>query len=75
MLEAVVWRCSIRTVFLKISQNSHGNNCGRASFPIKLQEDACKFIKEEALAQMLSWELFGIFKNIFFYRTPPDDCF
>ena len=29
---AVVWRCSIRKVFLKISQNSQQNTCARVSF-------------------------------------------
>ena len=54
----------------KISQNSHENTCAKASFSIKLQEGPCNFIKQEAPAQMLSFECFGIFKNIFFYRTP-----
>ena len=31
-------RCSIKKVFLKISQNSQGNTCARISFLIKLQE-------------------------------------
>ena len=35
------------------------------------QENACNFIKKEPLSQALSWELNEIFKNTFFYRTPP----
>ena len=35
--EAVVQRCSVKKVFLKISQNSQGNTCARVSFLIKLQ--------------------------------------
>ena len=35
----------------------------------------CKFIKKETLAQVFSREFCEIFKNIFIYRTPPDDCF
>ena len=35
--EAVVWRCSVKKVFLDISQNSQGIICDRASFLIKLQ--------------------------------------
>ena len=37
MTEAVVWKCSIKKVFLKISQNSQEYTCARASFLIKLQ--------------------------------------
>ena len=35
--EAVARRCSVRKVFLKISQNSLENTCARVSFLIKLQ--------------------------------------
>ena len=35
--QSVVWRCSVKQVFLKISQNSQENTCGRATFVIKLQ--------------------------------------
>ena len=35
--EAVVQRCSVKKVFLEISQNSQKNTCARVSFLIKLQ--------------------------------------
>ena len=35
--EAVAQRCSVKKVFLEISQNSQENNCARVSFLIKLQ--------------------------------------
>ena len=35
--EAVFRRCSVKKLFLKISQNSQKNTCARASFLIKLQ--------------------------------------
>ena len=35
--EAVVRRCSVKKVFLEISQNSQENDCARDSFLIKLQ--------------------------------------
>ena len=35
--KAVVWRCSLKKVFLKISQNSQENTCVRVYFLIKLQ--------------------------------------
>ena len=30
--EAVAWRCSVKKMFLKISQNSQENTCAKASF-------------------------------------------
>ena len=35
--EAVVWRCSVKKVFLAISQNSQENACARVSFIMKSQ--------------------------------------
>ena len=35
--EAVVQRCSVKEVFLEISQKLLGNTCGRVSFLVKLQ--------------------------------------
>ena len=37
MIEAVVWRCSVKKVFLEISQNSQENTCARVSLLMKLQ--------------------------------------
>ena len=37
MIEAVVRRCSVKKVHIKISQNSQKNTCARVSFLIKLQ--------------------------------------
>ena len=45
-LEAVAWRCSVKKVFLDILQNSQKNSCARVSFSIKLQAEACNFIKK-----------------------------
>ena len=54
--EAVVQRCSVKKVFLEISQNLQENTCARVSFSIKLQASAfinnfSNFIKKETLAQ------------------------
>ena len=38
--EAVVQRCSVKKVFLEISQNSQQNICDRVSFLIKLPFDS-----------------------------------
>ena len=37
LTEAVARRCSVKNVFLEISQNSQKNTCVRVSFSIKLQ--------------------------------------
>ena len=60
--EAVVQRCSIKKVFLGISQNSQENTCARDSFLIK---QACNL---ESLAQVFSCEFCEISKNIFFTK-------
>ena len=39
-VEAVVQTCSVKKVFLGISQNSQENTCARVSFLIKLQASA-----------------------------------
>ena len=57
-------RCSLRKVFLEISQNSQENTCVRVFFLIKLQASVCKFVKKEA--QVLSYEFCEISKNTFF---------
>ena len=68
--EAVVQRCSVKKMFLEVSQNSQENTCARVSFLIKLQTEACNFIKKETLTQVFSYEFCEISKNIFFRRTP-----
>ena len=54
LTEAVLRRCSVKKVFLNISQSP----------------DACNFIKKETLTQVFSCEFCEIFRNTFFYRTP-----
>ena len=81
--EAVVRRCSVETVFIKISQNSQENACARVSFLrvsflavlIRLQaliykiREACNFIKKRLL-QGFFCAFCVISKNTFFHRTP-----
>ena len=57
--EVVVQTCSVKKVFLDISQNLQESTCPRDSF-LK------KFIKKETLAQLFSYEFCEISKNIFF---------
>ena len=40
--ETVVWRCSVKKVYLEISLNSQENTCARVSF---LQSYTCNFVK------------------------------
>ena len=88
--EAVARTCSVKNLFLKISQNSQENTCAKASFLMKSQARACSktsfliksqicnFIKKEAPAQVFSCEFCEISKNIFSYRTvqvaAPEEC-
>ena len=50
--EAVVQRCSVKKVFLKISQNSQGNTCARVYFWNKLAGLA-KFLRTPFLTEHL----------------------
>ena len=64
--EAVVQRCSVKKVFLKISQNSQESTCARVSFLIKMQLAPATLFKKETLAQVIPCEFCQIFKSIFF---------
>ena len=55
--EAVVRKCSVKKVFLEISQNSH-----------EKQAQACNFIKKETLVQVFFCEFCEISQNTFSYR-------
>ena len=46
--------------------HSQENTCARVSFLIKLQAEACNFIKKETLAHVFSCEFCEIFKNTSF---------
>ena len=61
----------MKKVFLKISQNSQEDTCARISFLIKLQAWELQLYKKETLAQVLSFEIYEVFNNTYFYRTPP----
>ena len=65
--KAVTWRCSFKKLFLKNSWNSQEYTCAGVSFLIKLQAEACNFIKKETLTRVFSCEFCEIFKDIFFY--------
>ena len=67
--EAVTRRCSVKKVFLEISQNSEENTSVRASFLIKLLAEACNFIKKETVAHVFSCEFCEIPKNTFLQNS------
>ena len=65
-IKAVVRKCSVKKVLLKISQNPHENTCARVSFLIKLQAlDFQLYLKIGSGTCVFLWIL-GIFKNTFF---------
>ena len=68
-MEAATRMCSVKKVYLKISQNSQENTFARVSFLIKWQA------WKETLAQVFSCEFYKISKNTFSYRTPPVAAF
>ena len=55
-LEPVVRSCSVKKVFLKISQNSLENTCVRNSFLIDLRVSGLQLYLKEILAQVFSCE-------------------
>ena len=57
------------SLFLETSQNSQESTCVRVSFWIKLQAEACNFIKKESLAQVISFEFCEISKNTVLQNT------
>ena len=69
-LKAVTQRCSVKKVFLEISQNSQENTCARVSLLINLQAEVCNFIKKDTLALVFSSEFCKISKNTLYYKTP-----
>ena len=70
--EAVVQRCSLKKMFLKISQNSRESTCVSVFFnKVAGKALSCSFIKKETLTQVFSYEFREILKNMFFHRTPP----
>ena len=68
--EAVVRRCSVKEVLLKMLQNSQENTCVRVCSLIKLQPKTWNVTKKEVLAQVFSFEFCEIFWNAYFYGTP-----
>ena len=65
LLEAVVWKCSVKKGLLEILQNLQDNACARVSFFIQLQaEPAITLFK-------ICVEICQFLRQPVFYRTPP----
>ena len=64
--EAVVRRCSVKKVSLKNFTKFTGKHLCQSLFFNKVAS-----LRPETLAQVFSREFCEIFKNTFFYRTPP----
>ena len=70
--EAFVRRCSVKNMFLEISQKSQENTCARDSFFNKVAGQrpvACNFIKKESLAQVFSCEFVKFLRTPFLQNT------
>ena len=68
-IEAVMRRCFVKKVFLKISQNSQENIYARTFFFNKVAGAACNFIKIETLVHVFSCYFCEFFKNNFFIES------
>ena len=66
--EAVTQTCSLKKVFLEISQNSQESTCARVSFLIKLQLRPATLLKKRLWHKVFSCEFWKISKNTFFHR-------
>ena len=55
-IEAVVQTCSVKKMFLEISQNSQENTCARVSFLIKLQAWPATLLKNKTPPQVFPGE-------------------
>ena len=68
--EAVVRRCSVKKIFLIMSQNTNENTCIKVSFLNKVA-GGLQLYQKKTLAQVFSCEFCEVFKNTLFHRTPP----
>ena len=69
-LKHVAQTCSVKKVFLEISQNSQENTCARVSFLIKLQVRPATLLKKRLWHRCFAVKFCKISKKTFSYRTP-----
>ena len=68
--EAVAWRCSVKNVFLEISQNSKETTCVKVSFLIKVHVWGLQLYQKRDFGTSVFVWILQISKNIFFHITP-----
>ena len=68
-IEAIVQRCSVKKVFLKISENSQKNTCASLFFN-KVADLRPATLLKLTLTQVFSCEFCEILRTPFFHRTP-----
>ena len=73
LFRSIARRCSVKRLFLVISQNSQENTCARVSLLIKLQ--AKNFILKRDPGRDVSCEFYKIWKNTFFLQYTSAGCF
>ena len=72
LLEAVVWKCSVKKGLLEILQNLQDNACARVSFFIQLQaEPAITLFKKRLWHRCFPLKFAKFLRQPVFYRTPP----
>ena len=67
--EVVARKSSLKKVFLKIPQNSQENICAELSFAIKVEAGGFQLHWIQNLIEVLSFEFWEIFKNIYFVNV------
>ena len=70
-IEAVDWRCSVKNVFLKISQNSQENTCVEVSFLIKLQAWLVTLLKKRFPVNFAKFLRTLFLRKFKLHRTSP----
>ena len=70
--ETVAKSCSVKKVFLEVSQNSQENTCARDSFLIKFYVSG---LRPATLLKKSLWHRYFPVNFAKFLRTSPDDCF
>ena len=74
-LEGVVQRCSVKKVFLEISQNSQENTCASVSFLIKLQAVPATLLKKRPWHRCFPVNFLKFLQEHLFTQNTSGGCF
>ena len=73
--EALVRKCSVKRLFLTVSQKSQENTCVNVPFLIKLKASGLQlYLKIDSDTGVFLWILWNLLEQLF-YRTPVNDFF